>query len=250
MAVSSLSPVGNSTIYPSFKADEAGATPSARNKTVSGEDQEKPQGRISSQDESFETYGPTGRLNRGEEKTSETADAENQETTEEQDSKSSSGTEDTEYTQEEQKEIQKLENRDKEVKAHEQAHLAAAGRYARGGAHFEYQTGPNGRKYAVGGEVSIDLSKESGDPRATIAKMQTIIRSALAPAEPSGQDRAVAAKASRIEMEARTEATAKAQEPPMDSSQQNSKPENNQQVEPGNASMDASYQRSSIDIYM
>lgn len=112
---------------------------------------------------------------------------------------------DSEFSQEELQEISKLQARDNEVKAHEQAHIAAGGQYVRGGAHFEYQTGPDGEKYAVGGEVSIDVSKESGDPQATIAKMQVVIRAALAPANPSSQDRAVAAQATRIESEARAE---------------------------------------------
>jgi hypothetical protein len=113
---------------------------------------------------------------------------------------------DSDLSQEELQKISKLQARDKEVKAHEQAHIAAGGQYVRGGAHFEYQTGPDGEKYAVGGEVSIDVSKESGDPKATITKMQVVIRAALAPANPSSQDRSVAAQATRIESEARAEA--------------------------------------------
>lgn len=57
----------------------------------------------------------------------------------------------------------------------------------------------------MGGEVNIDASKISDDPQATIIKMQTVIQAALAPAEPSSQDRSVAAKAQKIEMEAQTE---------------------------------------------
>jgi len=113
---------------------------------------------------------------------------------------------DSELSQEELQVVSKLQARDNEVKAHEQAHIAAGGQYVRGGAHFEYQTGPDGEKYAVGGEVSIDVSKESGDPQATITKMQVVIRAALAPANPSSQDRSVAAQATRIESEARAEA--------------------------------------------
>lgn len=120
--------------------------------------------------------------------------------------KPTSMSDDSELSQEEQQEISKLQARDNEVKAHEQAHIAAGGQYVRGGAHFEYQTGPDGEKYAVGGEVSIDVSKESGDPQATITKMQVVIRAALAPANPSSQDRSVAAQATRIESEARAEA--------------------------------------------
>ena len=107
-------------------------------------------------------------------------------------------------SQEERKQITELEKRDREVRAHEQAHLGALGGHAKGGAKFEYQAGPNGKQYAVGGEVSADLSKEK-TPQATIAKMEVIKRAAMAPSEPSGPDRQVAAQAARIQAEAQTE---------------------------------------------
>ena len=66
-----------------------------------------------------------------------------------------------ELTQEELKIITELQKRDKEVRAHEQAHLAAAGQYAAGGASFSYSTGPDGKRYANGGSVPIDLGKEN-----------------------------------------------------------------------------------------
>lgn len=44
------------------------------------------------------------------------------------------------------------------MRAHEQAHKTAAGGLAQGGATFEYQTGPDGKQYAVSGEVKIDTS--------------------------------------------------------------------------------------------
>ena len=107
----------------------------------------------------------------------------------------------------EQVELDKLQERDREVRRHEQAHKAAAGRYA-GAISYEYSQGPDGKRYAVGGEVGIDISPEK-DPEATIAKMRQIKAAATAPAEPSPQDRAVAAEASRIEMRARQECGAR-----------------------------------------
>lgn len=89
--------------------------------------------------------------------------------------------------------IAELQARDREVRAHESAHKAVGGSLA-GGMSFSYQTGPDGRRYAVGGEVSIDTGGER-DPQATIAKMRQVIAAALAPAQPSAQDRAVAAAA-------------------------------------------------------
>ncbi len=102
----------------------------------------------------------------------------------------------------EQQILLKLRRRDREVRAHEEAHLLAAGPYARGGPHYEYVRGPDGRLYAVGGEVKIDTSPVPGDPEATLKKARTIKRAALAPANPSPQDRMVALKADKMAMEA------------------------------------------------
>ena len=110
----------------------------------------------------------------------------------------------TELTDEEVREVQELRARDRVVRQHEQAHIAAGGPFIRGGPTFTFETGPDGRQYAVGGEVSIDTSKEA-TPERTLIKAQTVRRAALAPAEPSGQDRAVAAKASQLEAQARRE---------------------------------------------
>ncbi len=98
-------------------------------------------------------------------------------------------------SEEKQKQIAKLKRRDRVVRAHEQAHIAAGGPYVRGGAHYVYQRGPDGKLYAIGGEVSIDVSPVPDDPKATIRKMQVVKRAALAPAQPSAQDYHIAAQA-------------------------------------------------------
>ena len=108
-------------------------------------------------------------------------------------------------TSSEYKELQELKQRDREVRQHEQAHVAAGGSYVRGGASFSYQRGPDGKQYAVGGEVQIDTSEIPGDPAATIRKMQVVKSAAMAPAEPSAQDRAVAAEAAQAESQARAD---------------------------------------------
>lgn len=109
-----------------------------------------------------------------------------------------------ELTEEEIKQVEELKKRDIEVRAHEAAHLAAAGQYAMGGAQFTLKKGPDGRSYAIGGSVRIDTSREP-TPEATLRKADQIKRAALAPAEPSGQDRAVAAEATKMKLEAQTE---------------------------------------------
>lgn len=105
----------------------------------------------------------------------------------------------------ENREIRQLEARDRQVRAHEQAHLAAAAGIATGGASFTYQQGPDGKRYASGGEVAIDTAPVAGDPRATLLKAEQIRRAALAPADPSTQDRQVAAAATQMAMRARLE---------------------------------------------
>ena len=107
-------------------------------------------------------------------------------------------------TEQEMQIVDKLQARDREVRAHEQAHKAVGGQYA-GAISFSYQSGPDGRRYAVGGEVPIDVSPIPGDPQATIAKMTIVKAAATAPAQPSTQDIMVAAEASRILMEAQNE---------------------------------------------
>ena len=107
-------------------------------------------------------------------------------------------------TPEEEKVVQELKQRDAEVRRHEAAHMAAGGGITVGGASFQYQQGPDGKSYAVGGEVHIDTSKGT-TPEQTIQKMQAVRRAALAPADPSSQDRSVAAAAAAAEAQARAE---------------------------------------------
>jgi len=109
-----------------------------------------------------------------------------------------------ELTQEEVTVLDRMVTRDREVRAHEQAHAAVGGQYA-GAPTYDYQRGPDGRLYAAGGEVSIDTGAISGDPQATIDKMQVVMQAASAPAEPSGQDRRVQAQAAAILSEAMAE---------------------------------------------
>lgn len=120
----------------------------------------------------------------------------------------------TGLTEEEKALVAELKKRDREVRAHEQAHLAAAGPYAQGGAKFTYQKGPDGKNYATGGEVQIDTSAVPGDPQATLRKAEQIRRAANAPASPSSQDRAVASDAAAMAIKARIELSRQQQDTP------------------------------------
>lgn len=107
-------------------------------------------------------------------------------------------------TDAERAEVRDLQQRDAEVRRHEQAHQAAGGPYT-GAATYQYTRGPDSRLYAVSGEVRIDSSVVPGDPEATIAKMRIVRRAALAPAEPSPQDLRVAAQAQQKLTQAQAE---------------------------------------------
>lgn len=106
-------------------------------------------------------------------------------------------------TEEEQEKVDQMQARHDEVKTHEQAHKSAGGSLA-AAPSYTYETGPDGKRYITDGEVQIDTAEED-EPRDTITKMQQVKRAALAPAEPSSQDRKVASEASRIEAQARAD---------------------------------------------
>ena len=119
--------------------------------------------------------------------------------TESQDDATASGA----LTDEEQRQVAELQARDTEVRTHEAAHQSAGGGLA-GAASFTYQSGPDGQRYAIGGEVPIDVSA-ARDPAATIAKMARVKAAALAPASPSSQDLAIATQAEATAQQARAE---------------------------------------------
>lgn len=110
-----------------------------------------------------------------------------------------------ELSETEQRVVDEMEARDAEVRAHEQAHAAAAGAYAEGGPKYEYETGPDKKQYAVGGSVELDTSDVPNNPEATIQKAQVLRKAASAVSEMSGADRNVAMAAMEMEVAARQE---------------------------------------------
>ncbi|NRA72079.1 MAG: hypothetical protein HRU24_13740 [Gammaproteobacteria bacterium] len=127
---------------------------------------------------------------------------EEQQNPQQQDEKPSDTGSESRYSDVEQKKIDQLSERNLEVIAHEMAHATVGGQYS-GSPNYAYKTGPDGTKYAVSGEVSIDTSKVPNNPQATLRKARQIKAAALAPTQPSSQDRRVAMKADRMAAQAR-----------------------------------------------
>lgn len=101
--------------------------------------------------------------------------------------------------------IQQLQARDREVRQHEQAHMAAAGNLLKSGPSYSYVSGPDGKLYAIGGSVDIDTSEASDEPEENADKGRRIQAAALAPAQPSSADLAVASLGARMEQRALAE---------------------------------------------
>jgi hypothetical protein len=107
-----------------------------------------------------------------------------------------------ELSPEEQRRIAELKRIDAAVRAHEQAHIAVGRELITSGPNYTYTYGPDGKRYAVGGEVGIDTSPER-EPEANIDKGQRIQDTALAPVDPSPQDYRVAATGKQLEDQGR-----------------------------------------------
>lgn len=129
----------------------------------------------------------------------------------EQEEKKSAEDSSTEKLSEDEKRlVQDLRSRDAEVRTHEAAHQAAGGGMT-GAASYTYQQGPDGRMYAIGGEVSISIPSGS-TPQESMRNAQQAIAAAIAPADPSGQDFAVASSAMVMLMKAQQQLLKESQE--------------------------------------
>jgi hypothetical protein len=106
-------------------------------------------------------------------------------------------------TAEQKAQVEKLAARDRDVRAHEEAHLAAAGGFA-DGVQYTYELGPDGKLYAVAGKVDISIPPGLS-PEQELAAAEQLRAAAEAPTDPSGQDMAVAAQASALEATAQAE---------------------------------------------
>jgi len=99
--------------------------------------------------------------------------------------------------------IKELEKMDKAVREHEQVHKAVAGPYA-GEITYRFVTGPDGKRYAVGGSTPLG-APQCRRPEETIRVMNKLRQAAMAPGDPSPEDMHVARLAAMREQEARAE---------------------------------------------
>ncbi len=150
-----------------------------------------------------------------------------------------------ELTPEEKQQVAELKARDAEVRAHEQAHIAAAAGINASAPSYNYQEGPDGQKYAVGGEVSLSCT-QGGDPETDLANAQTLKAAALAPAEPSGQDYSVASNADKMIADAK-ERIAKEKEMAQ-AQNETPKTEQNNSVDSSNIATNNTTQQNTTDI--
>jgi len=115
-----------------------------------------------------------------------------------------------ELSEDEKRLVKELSARDAEVKAHEAAHQAA-GAGMTGAATYTYQRGPDGKMYAIGGEVSISTPTAS-TPQEAIKIARQVAAAAMAAGDPSPQDFSVAASARVMEMKAQQQLAKEEQE--------------------------------------
>lgn len=117
-----------------------------------------------------------------------------------------------ELSEEQQQLVAHLKSEDRRVRAHEQAHVNVGGSLILSGPRYDYETGPDGQRYAVSGDVTIDTSPAQ-TPLETLDKAHRIKATALAPADPSAQDRQVASMAAQMAIQAQAELSRERTEP-------------------------------------
>jgi hypothetical protein len=92
-----------------------------------------------------------------------------------------------ELTPAEQREVRRLQRLDQEVRLHEQIHAKRAMGFVRSAPSYTYEVGPDGKSYAVNGQVTVDGGAPM-TPEDAIAKARLLGLAACAPGDPSLQD--------------------------------------------------------------
>lgn len=92
--------------------------------------------------------------------------------------------------------VKRLKQQEEKVMRRVNSRLAAGGDICEKPT-FQYEIGPDGKRYKTAGEVKIDISP-CKTPEETIAKMQRVKKAAMACGEPTKEDRAIYEEADRI----------------------------------------------------
>jgi len=93
--------------------------------------------------------------------------------------------------------LQKFKNKDAEIRTHEQAHASIG--HTTSPISYNYQEGPDGKMYAVGGSVRLDTSIPD-DPNAAMLKLDMLQKAASASINPSSADNAISSQANLNKM--------------------------------------------------
>ena len=102
--------------------------------------------------------------------------------------------------------LEKLRARDAMVRWHEAAHMLVAGGQADGLVQYTYQTGPDGRPYAIGGSVKISIISSPTSAEDAANQADTARRAAMANGTMSLQDMLVAMRAAELSAASRSRA--------------------------------------------
>ena len=85
--------------------------------------------------------------------------------------------------------LEKFKQTDAKIRTHEQIHASIG--HTTTPISYNYQQGPDGKMYAVGGSVRFDTSLPS-DPKAASFKLDQIQKAAAGVSDPSGADNTIA----------------------------------------------------------
>ena len=109
--------------------------------------------------------------------------------------------------------LQKLKAKDQQIKSHEQTHSALSGANS-SNPHYNYQVGPDGKMYAVGGSVTMDTSikidpNNQNSTSNALLKLDQLQKATSSVDEPSSADMSIATKANfmkiRLQMQTQDE---------------------------------------------
>jgi len=87
--------------------------------------------------------------------------------------------------------LEKFRNKDSEIRTHEQTHASIG--HTTSPISYNYQEGPDGKMYAVGGSVRLDTTIPD-DPKAAAFKLDMIQKAASGVAHASSADNSIASQ--------------------------------------------------------